>query len=101
MNTLSTRYGRSSAPTWAAPFFGVHNSGAPIGLHNTLHKYIKPNGLGRFGGTHFEGPIWPLLFCFVHSTFDTAFETMALATPHPSPGRGRTADVQCIERLRH
>ena len=32
INTLSTRYGRSLAPTWAAPFFGVRNSGASMGL---------------------------------------------------------------------
>ena len=34
MNTWSARYGRSLAPTWAAPFFGV-NPGAPVGLQKT------------------------------------------------------------------
>ena len=32
MNVWCDRLGSSLAPTWAAPFFGVPNSGAPVGF---------------------------------------------------------------------
>ena len=47
MNTWSTRYGRSLAPTWAAPFFGVPKSGAPMGLPNISEPYLD-NWFGIF-----------------------------------------------------
>ena len=52
MNTWSTRYGRSLAPTWAAPFFGVPKSGAPMGLQKTSEPF-KNKWFGTFWGDPF------------------------------------------------
>ena len=52
MNTLSTRDGRSLAPTWAAPFFGVRTSGAPMGLQTTS-KTSQNKWFGTFSGDPF------------------------------------------------
>ena len=60
INTLSTRYGRSLAPTWAAPFLlGVRTLGAPMGLQK-LQKQIQIDSLGCYGGTLWGRPIWTM-----------------------------------------
>ena len=58
MKTLRTRYGRSLAPAWAAPCFGVRTSGAQMGLHKTS-KPSQNQWFGRFlvdpfGETHLD-----------------------------------------------
>ena len=39
MNVWCDRLRSSLAPTWAAPFFGVRSSGAPMGLQKTSKTY--------------------------------------------------------------
>ena len=52
MTTWSTRYGRSLGPIWDTPFFGVRNSGAPMGLQK-VSKICQNKWFGTFLGGPF------------------------------------------------